>query len=104
MLSLPQIVCHLPPPVHIVYSALLQNIVSFAAIKPPISLFWREVSISIPPLSIPPVHPDPASMSKEVKTVTAQTIEAQGASGGQTDGMIRENAVTGMSDKMCSSG
>jgi len=43
-------------------------------------------------------------MSKEVKIVTAQSIEAQGASGGQTDGMIRENAVTGMSDKMCSSG
>lgn len=43
-------------------------------------------------------------MSTQVKIVTKSSIESQGASGGQTDGMIRENAITGMSEKMCSSG
>lgn len=40
---------------------------------------------------------------KEVRVVTKQSIERQGASGGQTGGMIRQNAVVGVSEVLCSS-
>jgi len=40
---------------------------------------------------------------KQVQVVTMASIQNKGASGGQTEGMIRENAITGMSEKVCSS-
>lgn len=57
-----------------------------------------------PPSLIPYLVQEQRNMSKQVKVVTNQTIKEQGATGGQTDGMIRENAITGMSERMCSSG